>query len=453
MAKQGKGGMPPQREQTSAGEGTPIVPPGTPQYAAAAAAPAAAPGYPSPPHVGLPGPVPVRGPEHPGTKTLASIPAGGVLAGGRAPQLLNGVSVDSDECFTIDPSCVGERQMNYGLTNGYEVTDRRTFTKVGNHCHAMILSSRGFNTGAMYWEFADLIVPQKDGMASADIGFKVGVVPRSALSGLDIDSDIHYNNGYGEMFSHGAAEGDLRYGDRVGVLLDLTGDEKGKLSFFVNGVFRNVCSVTGIEQNKPLYPAFSTIGRAGAQVRFEILKSPPVPDLKLHARAEQRYVQQVKEQAAQESNYGWLLRRRSPQEERRRIQIAMAHSGGTVEISSQLCDDLRLRQGDAVLFVEQSSPISGCVWQFEIENEHVLAQDGLYQHAEFDQHATQDASLALPKDALSPSGTVLKLAFKFVALNPGTAIFKSRHAKPSSASEEGTQPRDWAQTLKVVVVA
>lgn len=146
------------------------------------------------------------------------------------------------------------------------------------------------------------------------------------------------------------------------------------------------------------------------------------------------------------------MRRRSPQEERRRIQIAMAHTGGTVEISSQLSDDLRLRQGDAVLLVEQSSPSTGCVWQFEIDDEHVLVQDSFYQHAEFDQHATQDASLALPKDALSPSGTVLKLAFKFVALNPGTTLFKSRHAKPPSAAD-GNAPREWTQNLKVVVVS
>lgn len=307
----------------------------------------------------------------------------------------------------------------------------------------------------MYWEFADLIAPRKDAPSqNVDVGFCVGVVPRSAGTGLDIDNDLQANGGYGEGFSHGPAEGDLHYGDRLGVLLQLTG-EKGKLSFFVNGQFRNVTSIHNLEKTKPLYPAFCTIGHTDTQCRFEVLKNPQIPNIALHAEAEARFLKSAKESAERES-FGYLSRRRSPQEERRRIQIAMAHTGGTVEISSQLGDDLRLRHGDAILFVEQTSLSSGCVWQFEIGDEHVVAQDMFYQHAEFDQHATQDASLALPKDALSlsPSGTVLKLAFKFVALAPGTTTFKSRHTRLSAANDtqQASSP-DWTQYLKITVVA
>merc|ERR1712094_168078 len=107
-----------------------------------------------------------------------------------------------------------------------------------------------------------------------------------------------------------------------------------------------------------------------------------------------------------------------------------AHVGNTVEISSQLQDELRIRQGDAILFVDTGAAGKSSYWDFEVEDEAVLAQDTFYEHAEYDLHApTQDQ-------------IQLKYAFKFVALAPGTTTFKSCYAPHGR----------WAQKVKVVVV-
>merc|ERR1712072_1106121 len=63
--------------------------------------------------------------------------------------------------------------------------------------------------------------------------------------------------------------------------------------------------------------------------------------------------------------------------------------------------------------------------------EDVLAQDLFYEHAELDLH-TQATEVQL------------KYAFKFVALRPGTTVFKAGYGPPGATA--------WVQKLKVVVV-
>ena len=55
-------------------------------------------------------------------------------------------------------------------------------------------------------------------------------------------------------------------------------------------------------------------------------------------------------------------------------KVALAHRGSTVEISSQLTDDLKIRSGDAILFVELDNISNDKEWQFAVDDEEVLAQ-------------------------------------------------------------------------------
>eukprot|EP00746_Dinoflagellata_sp_MGD_P144892 gnl/MRDRNA2_/MRDRNA2_77588_c0_seq1.p1 gnl/MRDRNA2_/MRDRNA2_77588_c0~~gnl/MRDRNA2_/MRDRNA2_77588_c0_seq1.p1 ORF type:complete len:570 (+),score=125.55 gnl/MRDRNA2_/MRDRNA2_77588_c0_seq1:227-1711(+) len=359
------------------------------------------------------------------------------------------LEVDSNSCFAIDVSCIGERKMAYGVPNGFEVEEGGAFTKIGHQNHALLVSTKGYTSGVHYWEFVDLVVPAGEATTGVDVGFRIGVVPRAAGAALNIDGDLRENSGYGEAFAHGGSEGDVRYGDRIGALLDLSGED-GKLSFFVNGRFADVPSISGLRKDRALFPTFCTMGHANARVRFEVTLSPQVPDVALHAQQELQWLQRRREQelALKAKNFSGqdpMLEKAAPalaplppQEESRRVGVAVAHTGGTVEVSSQPMDELRLRAGDAILFVEQAVPGSGREWLFEVDNEEVLARDFFYVHVEFDQHAAQEAG--------SSCGWALKLAFKFVAITPGKAVLKSKYARPNIMEP-------WTQALPVTVIA
>lgn len=313
--------------------------------------------------------------------------------------------------IAIDPSCWGVRRPQYGVENGFESTDGgRTFTKVGHEYSALLVSAQGYTTGIHYFELIDCTTEEKD------VGFRIGCVPRLATVGLDLDSDILENHGIGVRILHGK---DVQYGDRIGVLLELGASaEKAELKFFKNGAFLHVPVALPLTApgRTPVYFAVAAAGRPGVQLQFALSPSPSMPDLQAYDVA----------LALQQPPPGKTMAV-TPQ----MIAIAQAHQGNTVEISSQLHEELRLRQGDAILFVDTGAPGKAQLWQFEIDAEDVIAQDLFYEHAELDLH-TQAAEVQL------------KYAFKFVALRPGTTVFKAGYGPPGATA--------WVQKLKVVVV-
>jgi len=305
------------------------------------------------------------------------------------------------------------RRPQYGVENGFESTDGgRTFTKVGHEYSALLVSAQGFTNGRHYFELLNCTQEEKD------VGFRIGCVPRLATVGLDLDCDILENHGIGVRVLHGK---DVQYGDRVGVLLDFGAQaEKAELKFFKNGSFLHVPVALPLSApgRTPVYFAVAAVGRPGVNLQFALVQSPGVPDLQAYDAAV----------AAQAPPPG-----RAPAVTPQMIAIAQAHQGNTVEISSQLQEELRLRQGDAILFVDTGSPGKAQLWQFEIDTEDVLAQDLFYEHAELDLHASPAAA-----------EVQLKYAFKFVALRPGTTVFKAGYGPPGATA--------WVQKLKVVVV-
>lgn len=345
-----------------------------------------------------------------------------------------------DKPFTIDHGCVGVRSLGHGRVNGYLLLDpnSRTFTKVGCWRPALLVSTQGFSGGQHYWEFLDLV-----DSTTAKVSFGIGVVPQADDSSLSVDSDIQQNGGHGAVLTHGDLPGGTKHGDRIGVLLDLTG-ESGRLSFFLNGHFAGIPSLTGLASACPWRPCFCATGSEGVECRFEVSLPPRMPDLAAHADLEQRHLEQRSAEeaasaAAKEVPAGGLTfaLALTPEEEAHAVKVAMAHTGGTLEISSQVRDEIQLRPGDAVLFVDLAVRGSGARWIFGIDDERVLARDVLYQHVEFDLNVHQ---------AGIGGGVGLKVAHKFVALKPGQTSFCSRHARPSAVSKE------WDQTLRINVV-
>merc|ERR1719247_1840161 len=316
------------------------------------------------------------------------------------------------EVTLIDPSCWGVRTLSYGVENGFESLDGgRTFTKVGYEYAALLVSAQGFTSGVHYFEIVDCTNDD------SEIGFRIGCVPRMATVGLDLDSDILENHGVGVRVIHGK---DLQYGDRVGILVDLGsgGQPKAELKFFKNGSFLHIPVTLPLANpgRTPVYFAIASAGRPNSELSFALVPSPSIPDLKAYDAAVQQHKPVIPKALVVTPAV---------------LAIAQAHVGNTVEISSQLHEELRLRQGDAILFVDTGAPGKAQLWQFEIDAEDVIAQDLFYEHAELDLH-TQAAEVQL------------KYAFKFVALRPGTTVFKAGYGPPGATA--------WVQKLKVVVV-
>mmetsp|Transcript_9712 Transcript_9712/g.23930 ORF Transcript_9712/g.23930 Transcript_9712/m.23930 type:complete len:92 (-) Transcript_9712:271-546(-) len=74
-------------------------------------------------------------------------------------------------------------------------------------------------------------------------------------------------------------------------------------------------------------------------------------------------------------------------------------------------------------------------WRFAIDREEVVSQDVFYLHREFDLNTI-------------PGRTVLKVAFKFVALRAGVATFRSCYGRASGGS--GGQ-QSWRQAVRILV--
>merc|ERR1719460_143227 len=315
------------------------------------------------------------------------------------------------EVTLIDPSCWGVRTLSYGVENGFESLDGgRTFTKVGHEYAALLVSAQGFTSGVHYFEIVDCTNDDNE------IGFRIGCVPRMATVGLDLDSDILENHGVGVRVIHGK---DLQYGDRIGVLVDLGagGQPKAELKFFKNGSFLHVPVTLPLANpgRTPVYFAIASAGRPNSELSFALVPSPSLPDLKAYDAA----VAEHKPSPPKALVVTPAV-----------LAIAQAHVGNTVEISSALHEELRLRQGDAILFVDTGSPTKIEQWQFEIDSEDIVAQDLFYEHAELDLHSVNDVQL--------------KYAFKFVALRAGTTVFKAGYGPPGATA--------WTQKIKVIVV-
>lgn len=394
---------------------------------------------------GSPGPAPVNlGGDTRMSSMMAMDVAGNAsqFYGTDRNDLLAMPDVDMDECFAIDVSCTGSRTTGPGNSpvqpNGYSLEGGRRFLKIGSQRPALLVSTKGYTSGARFWELLDLVTPP-----TAKISFGIGVVPRSAEVGLDINGDIQQNGGHGAVLTHGGVPGGVRHGDRIGVLLDLTG-ETGRLSFFLNGQFAGIPSLTGLPKDRPMLPSFCATGCIGAECRFEVLHPPALPDIAAHYEMEKQHLN--RKQPPQDTpvekppgGMGALTSSMTPEEEARAVEVAMAHTGGTIEFSSQLQEEIALRQGDAVLFVDVGLPRSGAEWFFRIDDERVLARDRFYHHTEFDPHM---------HDATGNSGCVgLKVAHKFVALQKGQTTFSSRYANPSANARN----EEWHQTLRITV--
>mmetsp|Transcript_4626 Transcript_4626/g.10189 ORF Transcript_4626/g.10189 Transcript_4626/m.10189 type:complete len:485 (+) Transcript_4626:30-1484(+) len=332
----------------------------------------------------------------------------------------------SCEPFVADPSCLGERYTHLGL-NGFLESSPGVLTKLGSSSFAMVLSMKGFTSGCSYWEFVDAV---EDDRSEEMVGFRVGVVPRSANIALDVDCDILDNVGYGAWFLH-SSQADhvpgkvVGSGDRIGLMLDLTG-AYGKLMLFVNGEFAGP-TIDGIPKDRPLYPALSTVGRPDVVVALTAPTKFLAPSLRKHAAAEQAYLASLAQNASANSQVV----------SKAGLHIALAHVGSTVEMSSHTREKVTLRRGDAVLYVETVVQGSGgCLdWSFDIDDEAILAKDPYYTHRELD--------LGVAGENGHREGLTLKVAYKFVAVGSGVTWFRSAPV---------TGDRGWAQTVKIEVV-
>lgn len=288
----------------------------------------------------------------------------------------------------VDPSCLGERALSYGVPNGW-VESGGTTQKVGHEYSALLLTAQGFTSGRPFFEVVDC--------CGEGVGWRIGCVPRAASQGLDLDTDLPDNGGHGLRLLSGK---DTIYGDRIGCMLDFA---QSQLLFFKNGQFLHTPIKIKCPERVPMFFAVACAGKANVAAGFSVVPRPPTPDLAAYWAAVP-HVQNV--------------------------DIAFAHTGATVELSSALQEDVRLSVGDALLFVDVGRPASADRWAFRIEEESVVAQDPFYAHVELDLHGSRDP-------------VQLKHAFKFIALSPGTTIFKSGYGLPGK--------QEWVQKIKVTV--
>lgn len=332
---------------------------------------------------------------------------------------MGGAPARDDEKFTVDSSCLGERSIDGEIT-GFLREGASSFVKLGYNTNALLISARGFGNREHYWEFQDMI--ESDG--DIETSYRVGVVPRSLQKPVDINNTIEHNGGFSVWVDHGPKEDQMKYGDRMGVYL-ICIDDEATMHFFKNGKFCGIFSLRAIPVDKPLYPAICVKGHHSARSAINITSSPRVPCLSEHQEKESEFVKTRQQLSIKKC----FTRPMYPMAQQKKI--ASSHLGGTVEISSQLTEELKLRAGDAILFVDQHDD-DDSEWQFETVEDNVLAQDFFYHHQEYDVHSSATAN-------------TLKVAFKFVALAPGVAILKSAYTPTQQVPK-------WTQKLKVVVV-
>ncbi|CAD7922413.1 unnamed protein product [Amoebophrya sp. A120] len=318
---------------------------------------------------------------------------------------------NNTQCFVVDVSCLGANR------SGFLEAEPGAYVRSGTGT-GMLLSVKGFSSGKHYWEFLNTAEPGPQ-QQTAGVDIKFGVVPRGVETRININQSVEENEGHCVTLAQGRH---FRPGDTLGVLLDAS-QPQAKLSFWINGKFSaDARSLPDIPKSYPLFPAISLEGSEASSCSFVIKENPPVPDLLRHAQAEAEH--------EASGSHGATY-----QDELSARKVAGFHTGNTVEISANVTEDLSLTVGDAVLFVELEDVADENEWRFAIDREDVVAQDVFYLHREFDLN-------------FHPGHTVLKVAFKFVALAPGVAVFRScyhgaRCGPPSAAS--------WRQTLRVVV--
>jgi len=320
------------------------------------------------------------------------------------------------EPFDVDPSCLLRGAVG-DHCNGFYADGPRVFSKVGHNRCALVLSTKGYTSGFTYWEFVDRI-------PHGSVGFRVGVVPRSASTALNVDGDILDNEGHGAWFTHGV--GGVEFEARIGVALDLR-YRSGRLLFFVNGEFAHA-TVEGIPKDRPLYPAFSSPGKQGVELTMCTPTAMMPPDLKRHAEAEGRY-------AAERGRYGQGQVVLPPARlADSAAQVAQAHTGTTVEVPSHVRDPVEVQLGDALLFVD-AAPIEAAEsgeWFFEVDDPGVLAQDVFYRHQEYDFQTSE-----------GEQRVVLRIAFKFVCVGVGVTWLRGVLA--------AERPTTWPPAIKVQV--
>eukprot|EP00392_Amoebophrya_sp_AT5.2_P005841 g5851.t1 len=335
--------------------------------------------------------------------------------------------VSSSQCFVCDVSCLGSDASGFVESGGPGSSGR--FTRSGGET-GMLVGVKGFHSGKHYWE---ILNGSEGGLgaSSSAVDIKFGIVPRAVDTRIDVTRSIEENQGYCVTLAQGRH---VKTGDTVGVLLDMTGGS-ARLSFFVNHKFsRHAASIVNIPKSKAFFPAVSLEGNDQTRYKDE-----------LSAR-----------------------------------RVALAHNGSTVEISSHLSEDLKLNvafwngfqmvekaesgaeyvtqiadpktpkisgptfrdtdkfplhMGDAILFVDLEDVADDNEWRFAIDREEVVSQDVFYLHREFDLNTI-------------PGRTVLKVAFKFVALRAGVATFRSCYGRASGGS--GGQ-QSWRQAVRILV--
>eukprot|EP00397_Hematodinium_sp_SG-2012_P015077 GEMP01015349.1.p1 GENE.GEMP01015349.1~~GEMP01015349.1.p1 ORF type:complete len:651 (+),score=117.53 GEMP01015349.1:183-2135(+) len=338
----------------------------------------------------------------------------------------------AEDTFVVDISCLGERNLKNDI-NGFiktrlnEDSDENAFVKLGSRNDAMLISAKGYANGQHYWELQDCIEIDDD--SEPQIRFCVGLVPRSIRQAVDIDMTIANNSGFSLGLTHGLGKTEFQYGDRIGVHLDCTG-HMAVMRFFKNGQFSATgcgLSLKNIPKDKPLYPALCMMGHASAHCAFSVVPSPTMPNIAEHEEREADYIAIMEHEVRRTK----LCTLRRPQySDKRKRDISLAHRGATVEISSALNNELAIRQGDAILFVDKHVD-EECEWHFDVSDDEILAQDTFYLHQEFDLH--------------SPTAcTVVKVAYKFIALSPGIVEFRSSYAPMQGIPQ-------WRQAVRIVI--
>ncbi|XP_043209671.1 E3 ubiquitin-protein ligase TRIM9-like isoform X2 [Amphibalanus amphitrite] len=133
------------------------------------------------------------------------------------------------------------------------------------------LASVGFSRGTHYWEFS---VDKFDGNADPAFGMARAGVSRDCMLGKDNKGWSMYIDGKRSWLMHqdihsGRAEGGIKAGDTVGILLNLTAQ---KLTFYINDVVQGRIDFGGLQGT--FYPAVSL--NRNVAVTLHTALEPPV---------------------------------------------------------------------------------------------------------------------------------------------------------------------------------
>jgi len=322
--------------------------------------------------------------------------------------------------FSVDASCLGFKSI-YGEDTGFIRSDRDPllYQKYGS-ATSLLISSRCVTNGKFFWEFECIIENNRD-----TVPFCVGAIPRTLETRIDVNKSITQNSGFSQTLEFGTPDG-VKQNDRIGIYLLCSENDYATMFFFRNAQFDNILSIKNIPTNASLFPAISVAGDESASIKFRIVQRPVVPDLNAHQMKEREFVE-LRDRIMRMRNF----KKGNEYNQILKENIANAHRGGTIEISAQLTEDLKLKVGDAILFVEQHEK-PDYSWEFNISDDRIFAQDHFYHHQEFDLHGPG-------------TGHALKVAYKFIALASGFVQFKSSYVEEQSAPF-------WRQNLVIEVM-